>query len=285
MGCLLAATSYDISAGSTTPPSAQRASSSWRLLTAAPAQASRARRLSASDAETFGLRPFPALPIALASPFIALVAAFSMRPSRFAEEPATAWAAISLARMALVFVRTTLASDGARSAGDAASTAASTAVSWVVIPPKPLEPAFTQPVAGLQLSSVQTFPSSQLSGVPATHAPVAVTHVALPLHAFPSSQPRESLQRQTGWPASSRQAVPGFAQVNGGTSAQTPATHARPKHRPPQSASLAHGTQVGLTRSYVQPASPQVSLVQAFPSSHSASLWQQSGGGMGRCTQ
>src|SRR5206468_11495803 len=281
-GFLLAAMSYDISAGSTTPLSAQRASSAWRPWTAAPAQASRARRLSASDAEIFGLRPLLALPIALASRVIVLVAAFSMRPSRFTEEPATAWAAVSLARMTLVFVRTTLASDGARSPGDAAPTAPSTAVSWVVIPPNPVEPALTQPVAGLQLSSVQTFPSSQVSGVPATHAPVAVTHVSLPLHALPSSQPRESLQRQTGWPASSRQTVPGLAQVNGGTSVQTPATHARPRQRPPQSASLAQGTQVGLTRSYVQPASPQVSLVHAFPSSHSAAVRRQGGGGGGR---
>src|SRR5437763_14110797 len=151
-----------------------------------------------------------------------------MRPSRFAEEPATAWAAVSLARMALVFVRTTLASDGARAAGDAAPTAPSTAVSWVVIPPKPLEPALTQPVAGLQLSSVQTFPSSQLSGVPATHAPVAVTHVSLPLHALPSSQPRRSLKRQTGRPASRRPAGRGFARVDRGPPRASPRGRPRP---------------------------------------------------------
>src|SRR5439155_14353096 len=43
---------------------------------------------------------------------------------------------------------------------------------------------FTQPVAGLQLSSVHTLPSLQLSGVPAWHAPA--WHVSAPLHALPS---------------------------------------------------------------------------------------------------
>src|SRR6266849_1679369 len=44
----------------------------------------------------------------------------------------------------------------------------------------------TQPVAGLQLSSVQTFPSSQLGAGPPTHAPAA--QVSLVVQAFPSLQ-------------------------------------------------------------------------------------------------
>ena len=45
---------------------------------------------------------------------------------------------------------------------------------------------FTQPVAGLQESSVQTLPSLQLGGGPPTHEPKA--QVSLVVHAFPSLQ-------------------------------------------------------------------------------------------------
>jgi hypothetical protein len=45
--------------------------------------------------------------------------------------------------------------------------------------------AWTQPLAGLQESSVQAFPSSQLVAEPLTHAPF--THVSPVVHAFPSS--------------------------------------------------------------------------------------------------
>jgi len=44
-----------------------------------------------------------------------------------------------------------------------------------------------QPVAGLQESSVQTFPSSHLNDVPGRH-PKAVSQVSVPLHASPSLQ-------------------------------------------------------------------------------------------------
>src|SRR6266852_5356807 len=49
----------------------------------------------------------------------------------------------------------------------------------------------TQPVAGLQLSSVQTLPSSQLGAGPPTHAPPA--QVSLVVQAFPSLQGLVSL--------------------------------------------------------------------------------------------
>src|SRR3989441_683337 len=45
---------------------------------------------------------------------------------------------------------------------------------------------FTQPLAGLQESSVQTFPSSQFRGGPPTHRPPA--QVSAVVQAFPSSQ-------------------------------------------------------------------------------------------------
>ena len=46
---------------------------------------------------------------------------------------------------------------------------------------------YTQaPVAGTQVSIVQNWPSSQLTGVPAWHVPP--THVSTPLHRFPSEQ-------------------------------------------------------------------------------------------------
>ena len=128
-------------------------------------------------------------------------------------------------------------------------------------------------------------PSSQWSAVPKMQVPVAVTQVSVPLHLFPSSQPRESLQRQTGCPASSRHAVPSLGHVNGATSAQTPLMHARPRHRPPQSVSALQGMQSELTRSFRQPESVQVSVVQALWSSHSPTLWQQRDSETGRCTQ
>jgi hypothetical protein len=46
--------------------------------------------------------------------------------------------------------------------------------------------AYVQPVAGLQLSSVQTFPSLQLVGPPGMQAPPA--HVSPVVQALPSSQ-------------------------------------------------------------------------------------------------
>jgi hypothetical protein len=46
--------------------------------------------------------------------------------------------------------------------------------------------ALTQPVAGLQLSVVHTFPSLQLSGVPAVHTPL--WQISLPLQTLPSAQ-------------------------------------------------------------------------------------------------
>src|SRR5207244_700655 len=45
---------------------------------------------------------------------------------------------------------------------------------------------WTQPVAGLQESSVHGLPSSQFAGGPPTHLPAA--HVSPAVHAFPSSQ-------------------------------------------------------------------------------------------------
>jgi len=45
---------------------------------------------------------------------------------------------------------------------------------------------FTQPVVGLQTSSVQAFPSSQLGASPPTHRPPV--QVSAVVHAFPSSQ-------------------------------------------------------------------------------------------------
>src|SRR5439155_25171912 len=110
-------------------------------------------------------------------------------PSFFAEAPEAAWAAPSLARMALVFARTTLASDEDRSGGAAPPTTVSIAVSCVLIPPKPLASVWTQQpgVLGSRLSSVQTFPSSQLGDVPGWQVPAE--HVSVPLHELPSSHP------------------------------------------------------------------------------------------------
>ena len=51
--------------------------------------------------------------------------------------------------------------------------------------------AWAQPVAGTQLSVVQTFPSSQLTGGPLTQAPPE--HVSFAVHASPSLQGLELL--------------------------------------------------------------------------------------------
>ena len=207
-----------------------------------------------------------------------------MRPCRFAE-PLAACAAASLPRMTFVFARRTFASDGDRSPAPALPTAPSTAISWRLTPANPRASVKTQPTVESHVSSVHMLPSSQWSAVPKMQVPVAVTQVSVPLHLFPSSQPRESLQRQTGCPASSRHAVPGLVHVNGATSAQMPLMHARPRHRPPQSVSALQGMQSELTRSFRQPESVQVSVVQPLWSSHSPTLWQQRDSETGRCTQ
>ena len=207
-----------------------------------------------------------------------------MRPCRFADPPA-ACAASSLPRMAFVFARRTFASDGARSPAPAPPTAPSTAISWRLTPANPRASVKTQPTVESHVSSVHMLPSSQWSAVPKMQVPVAVTQVSVPLHLFPSSQPRESLQRQTGCPASRRHDVPGLVQVNGATSVQTPLMHARPRHRPPQSVSALQGMQSELAVSFRQPESVQVSVVQALWSSHSPTLWQQRDSETGRCTQ
>src|SRR3954467_12532239 len=71
---------------------------------------------------------------------------------------------------------------------------------------------FTQPLDGLQLSSVQPLPSLQFGGAPPTHAPAA--HVSLVVHALPSlpgavllvfTQPLDGLQLSSVQPLLSSQ--------------------------------------------------------------------------------
>src|SRR5438445_574746 len=268
------------------PRRAQCDSSACRPWTAVPVQSRRRFRASASDEEIFGLWPFLLLRIALVSPLRALFAAFSIRPSRFAEEPAAAWAAPSLARMALVFARTTFASDGARSAGAAPLTAPSTAVSWVLIPAKPVASVWTQQpgVAGSRVSSVQTLPSSQLGAVPGWQVPDE--QVSLPLQELPSSHPLSFRQewRHRGCPSPSRAQMSRVfglpsSQLGAGTATQMALRHALPAHWPnsgAQSVSEVQGRQpsVGV---WTQTMLSQVSCVQAFWSLQSRSVWQQLG--------
>src|SRR5439155_1449397 len=101
---------------------------------------------------------------------------------------------------------------------------------------------WTQPVAELQVSSVHTFPSSQLSAGPPAHTPPL--HASFVVHALPSSQGAVLFvwtQPVAGLQLSSVQALP---------SSQLGARP--PTHTPPPHASL---------------------MVQAFPSSHGAVLF------------
>src|SRR2546422_537982 len=98
---------------------------------------------------------------------------------------------------------------------------------------------FTQPLAGLQESSVQTFPSSQFRGGPPTHRPPA--QVSTVVQAFPSSQVAVFGVFTRPPPGSPHSPVPTFppSQLRAGP----------PTHRPPAQVST---------------------VVQAFPSSQGA---------------
>ena len=123
---------------------------------------------------------------------------------------------------------------------------------------------FTQPVAGLQLSSVQTLPSSQFGGAPPTHDPSA--QVSAVVHALPSlhgavlfvlTQPLAGLQ------LSSVQPLPS-SQLGG-----APGTHAPAEHvsSTVQALSSLHGAVLFVC---TQPplSGLQLSLVQGLSSSH-----------------
>jgi hypothetical protein len=86
----------------------------------------------------------------------------------------------------------------------------------------------THPVAGLQVSVVQTFVSAQLGGVPAWHAPAR--HVSAPLQALPSPQDAPSAaglltQPPAALQVSTVQGLPSLAQAGGVPARQAPDWH------------------------------------------------------------
>jgi glyoxylate utilization-related uncharacterized protein len=88
--------------------------------------------------------------------------------------------------------------------------------------------AYTQPVAGLQESSVQTLPSLQLGGGPPTQIPPE--QVSLVVHALPSLHGAVLLtcvHPVTGLQASSVQTLPS-SQFGGAPPTQTPPAQASP---------------------------------------------------------
>ena len=123
--------------------------------------------------------------------------------------------------------------------------------------------ACTQPVVALQLSSVQTLPSSQLGAGPPTHRPAL--QVSFSVHAFPSLQAALLLvwaQPVDGLQVSSVQSLP---------SSQLGATP--PMHCPPLQVSLVVQALPSLQATWLavwtQPlAGSQLSSVQGLPSSH-----------------
>src|SRR5439155_223789 len=152
---------------------------------------------------------------------------------------------------------------------------------------------WTQPVAGLQVSSVHTFPSSQLGDAPPTHLPPL--HLSLVVQAFPSLQGAVFFvwtQPVAGLQVSSVQTLPS-SQLSAGPPTQPPllqvsfVVQAFPSL---QGAVLAVWTQpvLGLQVSSVQtlpssqlgarpltqtPPLHRSLSVQAFPSSHEAVLF------------
>ena len=121
---------------------------------------------------------------------------------------------------------------------------------------------FTQPVAGLQLSVVQTFPSSQVTGGP-MHEPFE--HVSPAVHAFRSLQ-AFALFVETHPVAGSQLSV-----VHGLLSLQTaaaPARHAPNAHTSPIVHALP-SSQASVLLAKTHPvAGLQLSVVHALPSSH-----------------
>ena len=82
-----------------------------------------------------------------------------------------------------------------------------------------------QPLAGLQLSSVQPLPSLQMSGAPLTHVPPP--QVSLVVHAFPSLQGAVLFvytQPLAGLQLSSVQSLPSL-QTSGAPLTQDPLAH------------------------------------------------------------
>jgi hypothetical protein len=126
--------------------------------------------------------------------------------------------------------------------------------------------ACVQPVAGLQASSVQTSPSSQLGAVPPTHTPPE--HVSPVVQALPSSQGAVLLvcvQPVAGLQASSVQTLPSSQFVG------APLTHTPPEHVSPVVQALP-SLQGAVLLGLLQNPAVHTSSVQGSPSLQSAPL-------------